>query len=100
MHDSLNPKRDAVPVEQEMAVKRSSDLNAANVRKFGCHEVARPAQVGLSSHLLNRFMHGQQVMLCGLLICILEVPAVLQGHVLLGPRGDGDSQAHACAPAF
>jgi len=95
MDDALDTEGAAIPVEQQMTVKRLADLDAANVGKLRCGEVARPAQVWFSCHGKDRFMHGDQISLSGFFVRIFQIPAVLQGHVLLGPGGDGDGQAHA-----
>lgn len=100
MHDALNAQSVAIPVKEQMAVKGPSNLDAADAGKFWRGEMAADAEVWLPGDALDRFMHGQQLALGDIEVGILQIPAVLQGHVLLRRTGDGDFKAHAWRRAF
>ncbi len=78
-----------------MAVKWPFDLDAADAGKLGGGEMAANTEVWLLGDTLNRFMHGQQVSLGDNEVGILQIPEVLQSHVLLCPFGDEDFKAHS-----
>lgn len=43
----------------------------------------------------NRLVHGKEVAVCDIKVGIVEIPAILKGHILLRPQGAGYLQAHA-----
>ena len=100
MNNTLNSECVTIPVEEQMPVKRRTHLNAANVGKLRCSEMARSAQIWFSSHGLNRLMDGAQKTLGDCLVRIFQIPALLQSHLLLGPGRNETGQAHAWALAF
>jgi hypothetical protein len=100
VHDAFDTKSIAFHVKEQVAVKRSFQLNTANMSEFGGLKVAAVPQARSLGNALDRFMHGQQIAFGHVEFGIFQISTVLQGHVLLRPQGNGYFQAHAMLPAF
>jgi hypothetical protein len=95
MHDALNAEGAAVPVEEQMAIKWPSDLDAADQGKFWSSKVAANAKAWLFSDGLDGLLHGKEIPLGDIKVGILKIPAVLLCQVLLSSVSDGDFETHA-----
>jgi len=100
VHDAFDPKGFAVHVEEQMTVEWFLHLDTANLSEFGGPEATAASQTWPFRDSLNGFMHGKQITFGDVEVGIIQIPAVLQGHVLLRPEGNGYFQAHAMERAL
>ena len=93
VHDALDAQDVACLVEDEMLMERAFRRETADAREFRRLEMPAQAKVRVTDGVV----HGFQISFGYFLVRIFQIPAVLQGEVMLCPQRDDDGKTHALA---